>query len=169
MRLTAVRPKDTGSVLALVPAGFLVLILLGGLAVDSAVAYQRQHQLHDALSAAANDAVSAGLNDRSFYAGTGVVLDPNTVASVVCRSMAAQDLPALHRLRLAVALTGDAVRVRASATISPVFGRAIPGFGDRQVSSTADATLSAGTQAGGSNPVPAPSATFGPLNSIYCA
>lgn len=152
---------DRGSVLALVPAGFLVLVLLGGLAVDSAVAYQRQHQLHDALTAAVNDAVSAGLDDRSFYRGGAVTLDPSAVASAVCRSMAAQQLPALHGLRLAMAISDDSVRLRGAASVDPVFGRAIPGVGDRNVSSTADATLASAT--------PAKAVVFGPTTPIYCA
>lgn len=162
MRLRRPHRSDGGSVLALVPAGFLVLVLLGGLAVDSAVAYQRQHQLHDALTAAADDAVSAGVDNPSFYRGGRVTLDPSAVATVVCRSMAAQGLPALHDLRLAMAVTDDSVRVHGEATVDPVFGRAVPGFGDRRISSTADATLSAGGIAG----VPT---GFGPVTSLYCA
>lgn len=162
MRLRRVDDSDGGSVLALVPAGFLVLVLLGGLAVDSAVAYQRQHQLHDALTAAANDAVSAGVDNPSFYRGGRVTLDPSAVAAVVCRSIAAQDLPALHDLRLAMAVTDESVRVRGEATVDPVFGRAVPGFGDRRISSTADASLSAGGTA------VAPT-SFGSVASLYCA
>lgn len=152
--------RDGGSVLALVPAGFLVLILLGGLAVDSAVAYQRQHQLHNALSAAANDAVAAGVSDSSFYRQGTVALDPAAVGAAVCRSMEAQQLGALHGLRLAVALGNDAVRIDAVAQTDAVFGRALPGFGHRQVSSTADATLSRGAQPG--------PAGFGPATPIAC-
>lgn len=163
MRVTPTHLRERGSVLALVPAGFLVLILLGALAVDSAVSYQRQHQLHDALTAAVNDAVSAGLNNSSFYRGGKVSLDETAVAAVVCRSMAAQDLPALHGLRLALAVTGDSVRLRGQAAVDPVFGRAVPGFGDRRVSSTADATLSGGTA---TNPPPAADIPAAPL---HCA
>lgn len=144
----------------LVPAGFLVLMLLAGVAVDSAVAYQAQLELKDALSAAANDAVAAGLDDRAFY-GTGTVtLDPALVASVVCQSVAAQGLGTLHGLRLSVALGDRSVRVAGSATVNAVFGRMVPGFGRRQVSSSADAVLSSGTQLG-------PPA-FGPAVPLAC-
>ena len=163
MRLKPRLRTDRGSVLVLVPAGFLVLIFLGGLAVDSAVAYQRQHQLHDALTAAANDAASAGLSDRAFYRGGQVTLDASAVTSAVCRSMAAQDLSSLHGLRLGLVIVNDSIRIRGAATIDPVFGRAIPGFGDRHVSSTADATLSAGAAA-----VATRTSTFGLIVPLYC-
>lgn len=153
--------REAGSVLALVPAGFLVLILLGGLAVDSAVAYQRQHQLHDALSAAANDAVAAGLNDRSFYRQGVVTLDRAAVGAAACRSIEAQRLAALHDLHLAIAVGGHSVRIEGQARVDAVFGRAVPGFGQRQVSSTADATLSAGNSGGSQD-------ELGPAVPIAC-
>lgn len=154
------RRDQRGSVLALVPAGFLVLMLLAGLAVDSAVTYEAQHALHDALTAAANDAVSAGLDSRAFYAGGAITLDPATVAVTVCRSVEAQDLAWLHRLQLAVAVGNRSVRVEGTATVNAVFGRLVPGFGSRQVSSSADATLTAGGQPA----VPA----LGPATPIAC-
>ncbi len=147
--------------LVLVPAGFLVLMLLAALAVDSAVAYQAQHQLHDALAAAANDAVAAGVDDRTFYTGGVVTLDAGSAASVVCRSVEAQGLGSLHGLRIGVALSGRSIRVTGAATVDAVFGRVVPGFGTRNVKSSADATLSAG----GGPAAPA----FGPVTPVGCS
>lgn len=135
---------EAGSVLALIPAGFLVLILLGALAVDSAVAYLGQQQLHDALSAAANDAVGAGVDDRAFYRQGIVVLDPAAVEQTVCASIAAQGDTGLHQLTVQVSVSGDSVLVTGSASVDGVFGRALPGFGTRSVRSSASATLSEG-------------------------
>lgn len=146
--------------LVLVPAGFLVLMLLAALAVDSAAAYQGQHALHDALAAAANDAVAAGMSDRSFYTGGRVELDPLAVDSAVCRSVAAQGLGSLHRLRLWVGLSGRSLRVEGASTVDAVFGRWIPGFGTRPVSSYAEATLSQGVEG--------PAAPFGPVRPVEC-
>jgi hypothetical protein len=146
-----VRVNERGSVLMLVPAGFLVLMLLAAIAVDSAVAYQARNQLHDALAAAANDAVGAAVDPSSFYSRGSVVLDPPAVASVVCRSVAAQGLGPLHGLRLAIAVSPDAVRVTGQATVDAVFGRFVPGFGTRPVSSSADAVLTGGAQASASS------------------
>ncbi|HET6794760.1 MAG TPA: hypothetical protein VFH45_09975 [Acidimicrobiales bacterium] len=146
--------------LILVPAGFLVLMLLAALAVDSAVAYQDQHQLHDALAAAANDAVAAGVDDRSFYTGGTVTLDTASVASVVCRSLEAQGLGSLHGLHVGVALSGRSVQVTGAATVDAVFGRLVPGFGTRGIRSTADAILSGGPQP--------EAAAFGPPTPVAC-
>lgn len=152
--------SERGSVLMLVPAGFLVLLLLAALAVDSAVAYQAHDQLRDAVSAAANDSVAAGLDSTAFYSGAGLTLDPGQVDLVVCRAMAAQDLASLHGMRIAVAVSGAAVRVTASASVNAVFGRIVPGFGTRAVRSSSDAVLAGGG--------PAPPPDFGLLVPVAC-
>lgn len=151
---------ERGSVLALVPAGFLVLILLGAIAVDSAVAYQAQEELHDALSAAANDAVAAAVDNHAFYSSGRVTLDPAAAAAAVCQSVAAQSQGPLHQLKLAMAVSGTSMRVDATASVDAVFGRIVPGFGTRTISSSADATLSNG---GPDRP-----ASFGPVVPISC-
>jgi hypothetical protein len=127
------RGDDRGSVLALVPAGFLVLILLGALAVDSAVTYLGQQRLHDTLAAAATDAATAGIDNGSFYRSGRVVLDPAQVARTVCLSVRAQNQSGLLDLRLWVAVDGNRVGLEGTATVDAVFGRAIPGLARRQV------------------------------------
>lgn len=147
--------------LALVPAGFLVLMLLAALAVDSAVAYLGQQQLHDALTAAANDAVAAGLDNRTFYSSGALSLDPAAVEQEVCSSVRAQDDGGLHHMHVAVAVSGTSVDVTGSAVVDEVFGRAIPGFAQRPVHSSAGATLEA--SAGGRSP-----AATGPPSAVQC-
>jgi hypothetical protein len=124
---------ERGSVLMLVPAGFLVLIVLAALAVDSAATYLGQQQLHDSLVAAANDAVTAGLSNQSFYSNGAVVLDSSAVGRVVCLTVAAQSDSDLHGLTVRMAVDGASVRLEGTATVDAVFGRAIPGFGHRHV------------------------------------
>jgi hypothetical protein len=153
---------DRGSVLALVPAGFLVLMLLSALAVDSAVAYLGQQQLHDSLSAAANDSVGAAVSNRAFYSGGSLALDPASAAQVVCSSIRAQAGTGLHDLRVAMAISGVSIRVSGSAVVYAVFGRALPGFGRRSVRSSAAATLAAGPG------MPAGPASFGPPTLLQC-
>ena len=144
------RSRDRGSVLVLVPAGLLVLIILAALAVDSAVAYLGQQQLHDALSAAANDAVTRGLNQGSFY-GEGVVgLDSATVGQAICLSVLAQDDTGLHHLHLWMSVDAQSIHVEGTAVVDAVFGRAVPGFGTRTVRSSADAVVTSGPLQGGS-------------------
>lgn len=137
------KPED-GSALALVPAGFLVLILLAALAVDSAAAYLGQQQLHDSLSAAANDAVAAAVDNRAFYTRGVVAVDAGQAARVVCTSMAAQKTSQLRSVRLSMRLAGVSLELQASATVDMVFGRALPGLGRRTVSSRAAAVLDRG-------------------------
>lgn len=146
MRLNAGRqpasvshPNDRGSALALVPAGFLVLIILAAITVDSAVAFLGQRQLGDALAAAANDAAGAAISNTSFYGSGQVVIDPALAAAVVCQTVAAQD-SGLHLVRIQIAVAGTVIGVRGTAEVDEVFGRALPGLHQRQVSAVATAT-----------------------------
>jgi hypothetical protein len=143
---------ERGSTLALVPAGFLVLIMLAAIAVDSAVAFLGQRQLGDALAAAANDAAAAAVSNSTFYGSGRIAIDPNTAAAVVCQSIEAQH-PNLSDIRLSVALAGPAIAVRGTAQVEEVFGRALPGLHTRQVSASA----SAAAEGAPGVPGPAPS------------
>lgn len=154
-------PRSSGSVLALVPAGFLVLVLLAALAVDSAVSYLGQRQLHDAFAAAANDAVAAAVDNANFY-GHGVVsLDPTTLDSVICRSLTAQNASQLRGVSVGVAVAGDSVEVAGTATVGMVFGRPLPGFASRHIRASAVATLES-TQSDAAPPA------FGPPLPLPC-
>jgi hypothetical protein len=141
------RHREEGSVLALVPAGFLVLMVLAALAVDSAVAYLGQEQLHDALSAAANDAVTAALDNDSFYGSGVIALDQTGAGRSVCLSVLAQNASALHGLQVWMAVDGDSVHLEGQAQVDSVFGRVIPGFGHRTVRATAAAVAAEGPAA----------------------
>jgi hypothetical protein len=132
----------------LVPAGFLILVILAALAVDSAATYLEQQKLHDALVAAANDAVTAGLSDQSFYSRGALTIDPGAAARVVCLTVAAQSDGNLHRLRLWMAENRTAIRLQGTATVDAVFGRAIPGFGRRRVTAAVQAAVTAQPRAG---------------------
>jgi hypothetical protein len=117
----------------LVPAGFLILLLLAAIAVDSAGAYLGQRQLTDALAAAANDAATAGLDNRAYYATGAIVLDPAASALAVCHSLAAQGVGDLHQLRVDIGVSGSSIEVRGTAEVDAVFGRLIPHFGTRAI------------------------------------
>lgn len=139
------RTDQRGSALALVPAGFLVLIVLGALAVDSAAMFLGQRQLGDATAAASNDAAGAAVDSAAFYHSGVVTLDPTIAGRVVCQTLYAQASINLSHLQVAVALDGNAVGVRASALVSAVFGHALPGVGTHHVSALAVAYTSDGT------------------------
>ena len=139
-----VKPREEGSVLALVPAGFLVFILLAAIAVDSAVVYLGQQQLHDTLVAAANDAASAAVDHATFYRTGAVVLSLPVAEEVVCESVAAQHSSQLRDVKLWLGVQGPALRVAAQAKVDAVFGRALPGFATRGVKATVDAVADSG-------------------------
>ena len=157
--------RERGSALALVPAGFLVLIVLAAIAVDSAATYLGQQQLHDAVTAAANDAAAAGLSNSSFYGSGAITIDPGTANALVCQSVGAQSYSDLHNVRLFVAVGGPAIRVEATATVNAVFGRALPGVGGRSVRAVADAVASG---APGGGPPRSPSSALDRASPLDC-
>ncbi len=159
------RHREEGSVLALVPAGFLVLILLAALAVDSAVTYLGQEQLHDALSAAANDAVTAALDNGSFYRSGVIALDQSAAGRAVCLSVLAQNASTLHGLQVWMAVDGDSVHLKGQAEVDSVFGRVIPGFGHHAVRASASAVATEGPLA---DTAPAGGGTVGAFTSLQC-
>jgi Flp pilus assembly protein TadG len=130
----------------------LVLIILAAIAVDSAVAFLGQRQLGDAVAAAANDAAAAALSDENFYDRGQISIDPRQAATVVCESMAAQQ-PNLQDIRVSIAVAGTVIAVRATAEVEEVFGRALPGLHQRQVSASASAQAENGPVASASAPV----------------
>ena len=131
--------RDRGSVLALVPAGFLVLVALGALAVDSAVTYLGQQNLHDTLVAAANDAASSAIDHSAFYSSGSVVISLPAAQQVVCQSVDQQHASQLHQVKLWIGVRGARLTLIGEAKVDAVFGRAIPGFGTRQVRAVVDA------------------------------
>jgi hypothetical protein len=161
-----VRRREEGSVLALVPAGFLVLIVLAALAVDSAVAYLGQEQLHDALSAAANDAVTAALDNGSFYRSGAIALDQTAAGKAVCLSVRAQNAAALKGLQVWMAVDGDSITLRGQAEVDSVFGRVIPGFGHHAVRASVSAVAAEGPVTGSA--ASGGGAVVGPFTPLHC-
>jgi hypothetical protein len=141
---------ERGSVLAIVPAGFLVLMLLGAIAVDSGATYLGQQQLQATVEAAANDAAGAALSDGAFYQHGAVQIDPSTAARVVCQDLGAQEDSRLQEVTLGLDVVGATIFVDAHAEVPAVFGRIVPGFARRPVSAEAGAVAAqrAGQDAG---------------------
>ena len=147
---------DRGSALALVPAGFLILLLLGALAVDDGAVYLGQRDLSASVQAAANDAAGAAVSNPAFYGQGTVEIAADQAATVVCRDMAAAGNDGLRNPTVSLAVAGDTVYVEAHAEVRAVFGRSIPGLAQRPVS--AAATAIAATGPGTRPPPPAPPA-----------
>ncbi|HET7489152.1 MAG TPA: hypothetical protein VFJ85_14570 [Acidimicrobiales bacterium] len=124
------RRPDAGSALMLAPAAVLVLIVLGAIAVDSAVVVLGQRELSTAATAAANDAAAAALSDAGFYGHDGAVDIDQTRASQVVNDVLEQaDLRGVHRDGSPdVEVVGPGqVCVRLTGHVDAIFARAVPG------------------------------------------
>jgi Flp pilus assembly protein TadG len=133
--------RERGSVLALVPAGLLVLILLAAIAVDSSIAYLGRRELAAAADAAANDAVTYGLDEARFRETGNFVLDPARTEEAVRRALVLRRSEVVDRATVSVTTDADAgtVTVTLRSTAALVFAPAVPGAPD-EVSVVAQAT-----------------------------
>lgn len=130
--MSARRPGgEEGTVLMLMPAGVLIVLILGALAVDSAIMFLGERELADLTAAAANDAATAALRPETFYECGRLELDAER-AETIARTVTAT------RVSDAVTLTGlsaevnngadpPEVTVAASGTVRLIFTPAVPG------------------------------------------
>jgi Flp pilus assembly protein TadG len=125
----------------LMPAAVLVLLMLGGIAFDYAHLFLAKRELSSVAEAAANDAVTHGVDLAAVRRGDGYVLDPNLVVDSVTVSVADHS-PDLHFIGnpQVEMLSPTEVRVTITASIDYVFTRAVPGTpGSATVTVTATA------------------------------
>lgn len=115
----ATRPAgERGSVLMLVPAAVVVVLLLGAIAVDSAIVYLEQRRAYNAAADAANDAAGAGL-DRDALRRGDTRYDAARVRAVAADSVAAGGDEAIGFVDATV--DGNVVNVTVEVTIEHVF------------------------------------------------
>lgn len=131
-----------GSVLMLMPAAVLVVLLLGALAVDSAIVYLRQRQAYNVAFDAANDAVGAGFDPAIARTEGVIAYDPARVEVVARRAVAASGLDGVELV--AARPEGTAVEVVVAVEVEHLF---VQVFGDpardrRTVSARVDGELS---------------------------
>lgn len=128
----------------LVPASLLVLMVLGGIAVDLSLQHSAQRMLFSTVSAAADDA--AGMVDARAHQADGSVRLDTAAATRVAQAhlgVATQDLvvgaePAQEIVASSVSTTDDSVTVSATVRVRHIFMRALPGAPD-----SSDITVSA--------------------------
>lgn len=116
---------DRGSVLMLIPAAVLVVLLLGAIAVDSAVAYLGHRELQDFTASVADQAASAALDKSPFYGSGAVRIDEAAARQVAMDAWRARNgSGGLTILVVDIAFgAGDrAVTVTATGTVHDVFG-----------------------------------------------
>lgn len=138
--------RERGSVLALMPAAALVFVVLGALAVDSAVAYLGEREVSNVASSVANDAATEGLDLDRYYATGELVLMRERVEAVAEAARSREAGGHLRGVQIDVELVGaDRVLVRVRARVRSLFERALPnGLDEREVDATAEATAQRG-------------------------
>lgn len=122
--------SQRGSVLMLVPAGVLVLVILGAIAVDSAIAFLGQRQLADAATAAANDAAAAAVASEVFYRpgpARPAAVDDALARRVVDQALAAQGIRGVEDVTADVRTVGTLVCVTLTGHVPYLFAKAVPG------------------------------------------
>lgn len=126
--------RERGSSLMLMPAAVLVMVVLGSIAVDFSIAFLGEREVAGLAAAAANDAVTAGLDVDRFRADGEYTLDPALVEQVVAATIDASSTEVDLQdpvVELLVVDGAPAVRVTLRGTIGYVFAPAIPGAPDR--------------------------------------
>jgi hypothetical protein len=131
---------DAGSALMLMPAAVLVVLVLAAISMDLSLVHLSRRELVAAAEAAANDAVTYGLDETAYRAGSGFVLDPARVERSVHQTLAARGLTDDLAASPDVTLVGDEVRVQLVLRVDYVFAKALPGVAH---STTVSATGSA--------------------------
>lgn len=149
VRVTRRQSGDRGSSLILMPAGVLIVLVLGSIAVDMAIVQLRQRQAFDLAAGAANDAATAAADVGALRSGE-FRLDPARARAVVDRVVAASELAPDLAGAPVVTVTEGGVEVTLALEADYVFAGVVPGAPDgTTVTATASATASA--------PVSAPS------------
>jgi len=137
------RRRERGSVLILVPALVLVLLILGAIAVDSAVAYLGHEELQDFSASLAQQVATATLSQQAFYQDNGMVeIDQSEAPSIISQAVLAQDgAGGLSNLVVSPPSfpNPQTVVIRATATVHNVFAPAVGGHATVTVTAEASA------------------------------
>lgn len=134
-------PGDRGSALVLVPTLMLVLIALGGIAIDLSLVHGAHRAAHRAVSSAADDAAS--MIDTRLLQRTGEVrIDPDAARRAATAELAAAAMPGHLSGTPSVVVdpVGTTVVVTIELDVDRVMLRALPGQPDHErirVSATA--------------------------------
>ena len=126
--------SERGSTLLFFPAALLVVVVLASITVDFARARLAQRQADDAAVAAANDAVTAGLDVAALRGGEDYRLDPLRVRRVVAASVAVHDSSGTGALQPIVDVIGPrSVEITVTGRTPLDFAGALPGAPDELV------------------------------------
>ena len=139
------RSPQRGSVLMLMPAGVLIVLLLGAIAFDLSLVFLRQRQASSVAGDVANDLATQAFDEAEFRATGEFRLDPDR-ADEIGRALLAQSDVAADIVDLDVDVVGsDTVQVTVVLRVEYLFAGAIPGANDgTEVQATATAVAAAG-------------------------
>jgi hypothetical protein len=122
--------REHGNTLVLFPAAVLIVLGLGGLALDSATIFLGQRRLADLAAALANDAVAAV--DQETFLGVGdLTLAQERISARQTQLIASQaEDRGFESIDCAVELDPDPLRAVAvcSAQVRPLFSPLLPGI-----------------------------------------
>ena len=133
---------ESGNTLILMPVAVLILLMLGSVALDGAIAFMADRELNDVASGLANDA--AVLVEESIFYGEGeVVISQARVDALLAQVVPLlQDEPLSFTCTGAVSGAGDTVTVRCAGRTDLLFLPALPGsaaLGEVEATATARA------------------------------
>ena len=138
------RRDQAASALLLIPAGVLIVLLLGALIVDTAVVFLAEREAEAAASAAANDLAALAVDQAELRSTGRYVLDPDALADLedIVRRTALDRLSASFEpssATVTVSVVGaSALEVRVSGQARRIIG--VLGSGSRRVSASAVGT-----------------------------
>ena len=122
-----IRSRARGSVLMLMPAGLLIVFVLGSISIEFAAVSMRQRALYNAADAAANDAAAYAI-DRVVLRATGeVVLDPTLVEEAVELSLRAQGIKLVSAPLVEVSADRKTIHLELVQHVPFVIAGALPG------------------------------------------
>jgi hypothetical protein len=134
----------------LMPAGILIVLVLGAISFDLSLLFLRQRQAASVAADIANDIATEALDEAVFRSSGEFQLDPERARAIAAGLLRRSDVGgALVDADVTVVpdpVTGDdAVAVQLVVRVDYVFAKAIPGAADsRDVTATATAVARVG-------------------------
>lgn len=122
-----IRSCARGSVLMLMPAGLLIVFVLGSISIEFAAVSMRQRALYNAADAAANDAATYAIDPIVLRATGEVVLDPTLVVEAVGVSLRAQGIVLMSAPVVEVSADGRTIHLELVQHVPLVIAGALPG------------------------------------------
>lgn len=125
--MSGASPRDRGSALMLMPAAVLIVLVLAAITVDLSLVHLGRREASASAEAAANDAVTFGLDEAAYRRGEGYHLDPDRVHTAVERSLS---IPSAARRFVGpphITIEGIRVTITITIDIDYVFAKVVPG------------------------------------------